>query len=630
MWVVVALVGNTPPEPVSPGPYSGVVRMDTDVYDGRYGGWALATTDLGRLLIGTDEHASRGDRLQVTGTVTSETGVAAGRPYAGVLEIDTVASRESSSFWPHRAGKTVRETVMSRLQPFDDGRGLLAGFLIGDVSHVSNTDVVAMRRSGLAHFVAVSGSNVALFLALLAVVAGPLAIGPRSRALIGLLGLPVYAAATAFEPSVMRATVMAAVTLGGRLVGIVLDAWQLLSLAVASLVLYDPALTANVGFQLSVAATAGVLIGARWPARGLIWRSLAVTLGAQIAVAPLLMAHFGAVPLLSPLVNLVAAPLVAGATVLAALGVAGLAPLLGPAEWLANLVLSLARGAAPWPQLGALELGLALITVVALTVFRALRPMAALVTAVAAVALLVTGGGSLASGSVAVLDVGQGDSILINGGDGHFALVDGGPDGAVLAERLTHYGVDSIDLVIVSHVHADHVTGLAELVGTIPIGELWADPDPHMTPAFDDLRQAAGVAGLAVTNPQAGDTRRLGVLSLEVEGPMRRYASPNDQSIVVTVHGSARTMLLSGDIETYAQADLSELHADVLKVPHQGAATSDPAWLESVGAKLAVISVGPNDYGHPADWVIETLSRSGAEVRRTDVDGDVIVDLTAS
>lgn len=86
-------------------------------------------------------------------------------------------------------------------------------------------------------------------------------------------------------------------------------------------------------------------------------------------------------------------------------------------------------------------------------------------------------------------------------------------------------------------------------------------------------------------------------------------------------------MLLSGDVETVAQAELGHLHADVLKVPHQGAATSDPAWLRGVGASEAVISVGPNNFGHPADWVIETLAGTGATVRRTDMDGTVIVEL---
>jgi competence protein ComEC len=86
-------------------------------------------------------------------------------------------------------------------------------------------------------------------------------------------------------------------------------------------------------------------------------------------------------------------------------------------------------------------------------------------------------------------------------------------------------------------------------------------------------------------------------------------------------------MLLSGDIETHAQADLDWLRADVLKVPHQGAGTSDGEWLASVESEVAVISVGSNDFGHPVDWVVELLGEHG-EVLRTDEDGDVVIDLT--
>jgi competence protein ComEC len=86
-------------------------------------------------------------------------------------------------------------------------------------------------------------------------------------------------------------------------------------------------------------------------------------------------------------------------------------------------------------------------------------------------------------------------------------------------------------------------------------------------------------------------------------------------------------MLLAGDIETIAQAELGYLRADVLKVPHQGAATSDTEWLRGVGADIAVISVGPNDFGHPADWVIAILEESGAAVVRTDLAGHVSVPL---
>jgi competence protein ComEC len=621
-----ALVPASTTDSPESGSFQGEVTLLTDVFEGRFGYWAIAS--LGSWRVRADMEASlagRGDVLVVEGDIEPEPGRAGGRDYQAILEIRSVKAVRASTFLPHRAGVSIRLRVTERLQPLDEGRALLAGFLIGDTSGIANADIEAMRRSGLAHFVAVSGSNVALFLALLAVVAGPLAVAPRRRALVGLLGLPVYAAATRFEPSVLRASVMAGIALGGRLVGIVLEAWQLLALSVSLLVVIDPSLTRNVGFQLSAAATAGVLIGARWPGRGVIRRALTITVGAQLAVAPLLLLHFGSIPLLSPLVNLLAAPLVSGATLAGALGVAGIGFLLEPAVLGADLVLTLARGAAGWPQLGPSQaVLLAVVTVLAIA-YRRLRVIGVAVAGLALITAVLPE--PLPPGTVVVLDVGQGDAILVHGGEGRYALVDGGPDGAILFERLREFGVRELELVVMSHPHADHSTGLAELVGRMRIGEAWARREPHETGTSRRLLDALEARQVTISSPQPGQRFNLGVLDIIVHGPTRHYASPNDESIVVEV-AAARTMLLAGDIETYAQSDLRHLRADVLKVPHQGAATSDPDWLKGVGADVAVISVGPNKFGHPAEWVVELLEESGAEVRRTDVDGDVVIELS--
>jgi competence protein ComEC len=526
-------------------------------------------------------------------------------------------------------GQALRSQVMEHLQPLDDSRSLLAGFLIGETGGLDEIDVVAMRRAGLSHFTAVSGSNVALFLGLLAVAAGPLGVGPKRRAVIGLIALPVYAAATRFEPSVLRATVMAGVVLVGRLLGFALEAWQLLSMAVIGLLIIDSHLAFDAGFQLSVAATAGVLVGARWPTDGGVWRrALAVTLGAQIAVAPLLVLTFDQVPLFSPVVNLVAAPIVSAATLVGAVGVTGIGPLVTMAAWLAGIVLDLARSASALPQVGSVGLLVTGGTAALFARFRSQRGVVALVGALVLFTNLVGPRSEVPEAGVVVLDVGQGDSLLISGGNGRFALVDGGPDQVNLIQKLGEYRVRQLELVVLTHVHADHATGLIGLVGRVPIGRVWAVTDHHDTPASIELLGSLGGGRVLVERPSPGQRWDLGGVELTVLGPLRRYASPNDESIVLMVDGPSKSMLLTGDIETIAQGELGRLHADVLKVPHQGAATSDAEWLTEVGAELAVISVGRNDFGHPVDWVIETLVEAGAIVKRTDQDGDVVVSLS--
>ncbi|MGH3650907.1 MAG: ComEC/Rec2 family competence protein, partial [Acidimicrobiia bacterium] len=527
VWLVASLVSSgSAPVPLPPGRFEGKMTLRSDVFDGQFGQWALGDIDAGPVLVDLDGplSAGRGDVVEAVGQISGGPGNAGGRTYRATLTVRTVSSVESSRFLPHRAGRSIRATVLDRLRPFDDGRALLSGFLIGETSHIAEADVNAMRRSGLAHFVAVSGSNVAIFLSLLALVAGPLAIGPRRRALLGLAALPVYAAATRFEPSVMRASFMAGIALVGRLLGVVLEAWQLLALSVTVLVMTDPGLTSNIGFQLSVAATAGVLVGARWPTRGRVLRALAITMGAQLSVAPLLLVHFGSVPLLSPLINLVAAPVVAGSTVLGAVGVAGLTSLVAPAAWLADVVLILARGAAGWPQLTGWELMTLLGGAAVVKRLPSLRSLTAMAASAALAVTLIAPGANLAPGTVVVLDVGQGDAILVSGGDGRYALVDGGPDEAILLDKLRSYGVRTIELVVLTHVHADHATGLTALPGTFAIGEVWVDTKPHATPVSRHLMETLRDDGVRTSVPEPGDQWRLGKVELIVAGPMRRYS----------------------------------------------------------------------------------------------------------
>ena len=332
---------------------------------------------------------------------------------------------------------------------------------------------------------------------------------------------------------------MAALVLGGRLAGVALETWQVVSAAVIGLLALDPALASDTGFQLSVAATAGVIVGSRFPVRsGWIARALAVGMGAQLAVAPLLILHFGQVPLLSPLVNLLAAPLVTAATVLGLVGVIGFDPVTDIAVILATSVLALARVASAWPQVGWGGLALTLLAMAVMARRPAARPIVTLLASSAIAWLLIGPVSAVPEPGVLVLDVGQGDAILLSGGSGYFALVDGGPDQAILAEKLAEHRVRHLDLVVLTHPHADHAEGLAGLPGRLPVTKLWAlEAEHHGGGVAVDLADRYGAAGIDVVEPVVGDVFRLGSLGVRVIGPERRYASLNDESIVLMVEG---------------------------------------------------------------------------------------------
>jgi competence protein ComEC len=227
--------------------------------------------------------------------------------------------------------------------------------------------------------------------------------------------------------------------------------------------------------------------------------------------------------------------------------------------------------------------------------------------------------------AVVFLDVGQGDAALFIDHD-LTVLIDGGPDPVVLTRKLERYGIDRVDVVIVSHVHADHVTGLEAVIGRVPVGLVVADFEHHTTPAAEWLLTEVERQGIDLVEPTPGWHFGTESLQFEVLGPRRRYASPNDESVVVLVTLGGRRILMSGDMETFAQSELRVPDVDVLKVPHQGAATSDLGWLADHAGHTSVISVGPNQFGHPSPEVLETLRDAGARIHRTDEGGDLVID----
>ncbi len=577
-------------------------------------------------VIGEPPFVAAGEPVLVAGTMAAAQFRTRHGWVAAVVQADRIERLGEAANPMLRLGNRLRTRVLGGLHGVASTAegALVSGFLIGEVSRLPEADAEALRAAGLSHYVAVSGSNVGLFLGAWWLAAGPLAWRPRRRALVGLIGLMLFVVATRWEPSVLRAALMAALVLGGRLVGRTVTPWEALGWSVALLVVADGSLALRPGFQLSVAATAGILAGIPvWPQRRprWVWATLGATVLAQVAVAPLLLAHFGTVPLLAPLTNLIAAPLVVTATALGGIGaLLGADRLVHLATLPASVVLHLARGAADLPQLGVAAMVLVGALGLLGVVLRGLRPVLAMATVVV-VAVAVIPAGPPDGPEVWFLDVGQGDAALVRGPGGEVVLIDGGPDPVVLRSHLRRAGVRRIDLLVISHRHADHTTGLVGL--HVPVGRVWHPPQLGDGPPFDAVIAEQSASGAIVEVPVAGTVATVGSLTLEVLAPRRIYASPNDGSLVVRLVAGGIDVLFSGDVEAIAQADLGPLPATVLKVPHQGAATSDLDWITASAPAIAVISVGPNDFGHPSPEVVAALQATGAVVYRTDHHGTV-------
>jgi competence protein ComEC len=570
------------------------------------------------------EQIDIGSLVTATGTLSKGARWVRGEVVAGTLSIDSVSEALVSRNPIVVSGNAIRRAVARRYDGSSRADGLLSGFLIGDTDRMLVKDQENLRLAGLSHFVAVSGSNVALFLAVWWFVSAPLSMHPQARVFVGGVGLWLFAVITRWESSVVRASAMAAVPLVGGWIGIPVDPWMAVGTAVAFLLLVSGHLITEVGFQLSVLATAGVLVGLavgkgrrpRW-----VFIPLFTTIGAQAAVAPLLLGVFGSVPLLAPLTNLVVAPLIAVSTFLAAAGVV-VAPVASLGRVTASIVLWVADIASGGPQLGLT--GVAICAVVGSMVWlRHTRPVGLALGLVAVALVFPSGSGWPSVPMVTVLDVGQGDSILIQDPSGRSLLFDGGSDPRVLDTALRRHGIRSVDTVVVSHGDADHMAGLVELVGDHRASRVMVS---FFNPDLDIVGAAVG-AGVPVTTVRAGDRITVGSIDIDVLSPGRRFASDNDGSVVLFVR-TPLSVLLPGDLEAVGQRELPDLAPDVMVVPHHGSATTDPRWLAATLGLKAILSYGPNRYGHPHPMIVSLLEDSGIEISRTATDGDIAIDVS--
>jgi competence protein ComEC len=232
-------------------------------------------------------------------------------------------------------------------------------------------------------------------------------------------------------------------------------------------------------------------------------------------------------------------------------------------------------------------------------------------------------------------DVGQGDAAMVRSPAGATILIDGGPDPYLAARKLAGLGVRRVDLMVATHPHADHIVGLPAVLRRFAVA-LVIDPGcGGDSPFYLDFLDAVREAGVPFRHPREGAMLAVGDLRLEVLGPGGCFrgteSDPNNDSLVIRMTSGGDSILFTGDAERPEQEELLQresalLRAEVLKVPHHGGATSLDEFLASIGASVAVVSVGqPNRYGHPVPEVLEQLAVDGMRVMRTDRAGDVTI-----
>ena len=380
---------------------------------------------------------------------------------------------------------------------------------------------------------------------------------------------------------------------------------------------------------------------------------LAVSAGCGLATAPILWLHFGSVPVYSVPANAFAWPAVAPllGTALACTAVDPVFPQLAEAMawangWLAAYVAACARlvGGLPGAQatsllaLGSLgALACALVVIPRLHRPRAPRIAVLGVLAVSPVAAIWTLWPHPAPPPsphglrITALDVGQGDSILLQVPEGN-VLVDEGPPEANVAGQLSRLGIRRLAAVVLTHPQRDHVGGAARVLARLRVDMVLDPRIPAESADEDAALAAASRRHVGVVAADAGRTFRLGALQLRVLWPRQPVApgdDPNNSAIVIHARYGEVDALLTADAESNVTLPLRPPQAEVLKVAHHGSADAGlEQLLQAVRPRIALISVGKgNDYGHPTPSTLATLAaRTGLEVHRTDLDGAITVE----
>ena len=590
----------------------------------------------------------------------------------GKLEIDR-PEQVPPQYWAAWISRALKQGIAAAFP--EDSAGLVQALVTGNRDNLTDSFTTSLERTGLSHTVAVSGMHLAFLTKLLNSLLGR---GRRSTAVFTIFWVVIFCGIAGNTPSVLRAAVMVLMLQFAPLLNRERDGATSLALALFLLLFVNPFSAAHVGLQLSFAAVAGILLVSdrlqeyllrrfhldKWPKSAgerlcrivplFIISTISATVGASVLTVPLTAVHFHTVSLIAPLSNLMTLWAI-GLLFLGGLGVGALAHFFPAAATVLALPLSWLVQYLQWvvdllskPALAALSLEpiyyrfwLVFVYVLLLAGVRlkwggrlwipAAGAAAGLLLAVA----LTRASFYVGDMAAAVLDVGQGQCVLLRTGK-HLALVDCGGDGRdnpgdTAANYLQSLGRSKLDLLVVSHYHADHANGIPQLLQRIPVDKI-ALPDVEAdSPLREEILTAAENRGVEVVFVREDLCLELEENRITIFAPMAEAGTTNELGLTVLASAGSFDALITGDMEREGElrlAQRSELpDIELLVAGHHGSDTSNTQeLLERVTPELALISVGlDNKYGHPGWNAMARLDKAGAQLYRTDLYGTILV-----
>ncbi|MFA5867505.1 MAG: DNA internalization-related competence protein ComEC/Rec2 [Actinomycetota bacterium] len=584
---------------------------------------------------------------------------------------------------------TIAKTISERY------RGLMMGIVLGMTEDIPPDIAADFKTTGLSHILAVSGLNISILIIAFGylVRAATINMGKLGRMLaftVTASAVVFYMFLTKLQPSVVRAGVMGLAALGAILASRRGNPFPALAAAAMTILVIDPAALFDIGFQLSFAATITILVftppleTAFKTRPGGLGSAACLTLAAQLGVAPLLILYFEQLSLVSIASNVMVGPAIAPATIFGILITLAGAISTGLARIMAIIVepclayiVVAANYFAGWPYASVMLppvsavcvaayyglLGLFYFGLIRYNRWRSARAtindfpnrrFARTATVSILLAVLVVGlFGCQAAKSrppaglrAVFIDVGQGDATLIQAEDGATILIDGGPEPDSAVAVLRSYGIRTIDLLIMTHAHADHAGGLEAVVSGYFIKKAVLPDKSSNLNLGRRIIDALEQGGVSNAKGKQGHSYAVGkYMKVSIMSPDEAILNAaeadesddaNNRAVVALIRYKKIKLMFTGDIELSTEQamvnDQDVDHVEVLKVPHHGSKNgADARFLNAAHPEIAVISVGANNpFHHPAPSTLAKLRQAGAAVYRTDKNGSVIIESNGS